>query len=55
MNEKSVLKETVVASHCGSDTRNELIRVKIPLRKDKKADISCIGPSSEQTDSFNRP
>ena len=54
MNEKSVFKETVASSHRGSDTRNELIRVKIPLRREKKADVSCIGPSLEQIDSFNR-
>ena len=55
MNEKSVLKETVVSSHWGTDTRNELIRVKILSRRDRKADVSCIGPSSELIDSFNRP
>ena len=52
MNEKSVLKETVVKQE--NLVSKELIRVKIPSRRDK-ADVSCIGPSSEQIDSFNRP
>lgn len=49
-----VCKETVLLSQWGSETWNlvhqkfnELIRVKIPLQEDSKADLSGISCSSE--------